>query len=270
MKLSKRLFLSTMLVSLFSATATATNDENNTDDNTIFNIDGYHLNAERAVLGHWLGEPIMKSVESYGINKVDTAIVFAQKTDLMKLTQRVTDSTFDTNHDVQAIHIYGEGFNNGVVDKVTGYSILVKDDSSAEGFRMDTYKVKNDGSYKLFKPLSGSVVGAMDCNSAATAAVVFGRANKDLVAMTVGKTYYDEKPVSESKFSSYLLNTSIGFAMQRSQGSPVFENTEVGTSSVGGGTVEPQMLPQEYCGNSSSCDRGDDSCNVLDGGTCNN
>lgn len=268
MKLSKRLFLSTLLFSMFSATAAA-NEKSNIEDNTIFNIDGYHLDAERAILGHWLGEPIMKSVQSYGINKVDTAIVFAQKNDLVKLTQQVTDSTFDTNNDVQAIHIYGEGFNNGVVDKVTGYSVLVKDDSSAEGFRIETYKAKNDGSYTLFKPLSGSVVGAMDCNSVATAAVVFGRANTDLVAMTVGKTHYEEKPVSESKFSSYLLNTSIGFAMQRSQGSPVFENSKTNFSSIGGGTVEPEMLPQEYCGNSSSCDRGNDSCNVLDGGTCN-
>lgn len=219
MKLSKRLFLSTLLFSIFSATAAA-NDKSTIEDDTIFNIDGYHLVAERAVLGHWLGEPLMKSVESYGINKVDTAIVFAQRTDLVKLTQQITDSTFDTNSDVQAIHIYGEGFNNGVVDKVTGF--------------------------------------------------VFGRANTDLVAMTVGKTHYEEKPVSESKFSSYLLNKSIGLAKQRSQGSP-FSKTQKPTNSdsIGAGTVEPQMLPREYCGSSSSCDRGDDSCNVLDRGTCN-
>lgn len=254
----KQLLFPTLFLFLFSVFSVAGSNSEETNSGNTFNIDGYQLDAEQAISGHWLGEPIMKGVQNYGINKVKTAIVFTEEDDLLKLTKNVTNSRFDTNNNVQAIHIYGEGFNNGVVNKITGYSVLVKDSKIPEGFHLETYKLKKDGSYSLFKPLSGSAVGAMDCNSVATAAVVFGGANKDLVAMTVGREHYDEKPVSESKFSSYLLNTSIDLAMSRNKDSPVFKKD-----------IEPQMLPQDFCGKSSSCDRGDTSCNVLDGGTCN-
>ncbi|EKE84534.1 hypothetical protein [Idiomarina xiamenensis] len=239
---------------------------------TVANIEGYMIVPQRSFYGQWLGEDFMTSVRDYGVRQVDTVGLFISAVELNDFAQRLP--LLNKRWPIHALHLHGQvdadksSQSSVTLSRLNGYSVVYHVADSVTGYRIMTYRIKADKA-TLIKPLSGRSIGALDCNSAATAALLFASADSHIVSLTLARTHYQREPLSETKFANYLLNQSLQLAMQRGFTGP-FKTLQY--QPLGGPTLpgdDAVVDPDQHCGKSTSCERGLSSCSVLKGAVCN-
>lgn len=213
-------------------------------------IENENFKPESLVTGEWGGEPIVGDVSNYGVGGLNTVFAFFEESELENIVSSILN--FETEQDIHAVHLHGTGTSSNIIE-LHGYTVVFGNELT-ETYQMETYN-RTERGFVINDEFSSTARGALDCGSAAKLAILHGPAIEPLVSITLGKTEYSGSPQSEEKFSSYLTNATALLARER--GSLMYVAPFSDMPSIG------------HCGNSSSCEKGSSTCNILQGAICN-
>ncbi|RUO81266.1 hypothetical protein CWI84_00450 [Idiomarina tyrosinivorans] len=176
-------------------------------------VGDYRVESDKTFINQWLGEPILKGIQSYGVESVSAMSAFVSAAEVDQFAQQLSHDQSLKN--IYAVQVYGEDYHEGVMEKITGFTLIQRDSEQPRGFTISTYKMNGNGKFSLVKSLSGGGVGAFDCSSISTTAVYLGSPNKKLASLTVGHLSYPDKPIAETRFANWLMNQTLKMAIER-------------------------------------------------------
>lgn len=170
-----------------------------------------NFSPENLIVGEWMGEPIVGSVNNYGVSELNTVVAFFPESKLGEVISTVLN--FEAEQDIHAVHIHGTTGSGINLAEIYGYTVIFGDEETGK-YQMETYS-KVEGGFAIVNEFSSTSRGALDCGSAAKLAILHGPAGEPLTSITFGKTEYKRDPQSEEKYASYLTNATALLARER-------------------------------------------------------
>lgn len=197
-------------LSLFIGIAQAENSQPNT-----YQVGAITVTPERVSSTDWLGEPIMKSIRSYGIKSAVSDVLFLTQKTLDQVTQKL--SGVRSVDSVYAVHIYGESGGSRKIENIVGLSVITE---SAGELTMTSYALQNQRFSKT-DAYSAPVEGALDCDSIVNMAITLTPAGSAVKVVTLGRAHYAGTPKVDSGYSRNLAISAIELAMKRAKNNKV-------------------------------------------------